>query len=352
MSLSTNGFITGTFTSAAAPTAINIPSGVSEFQIIDVTNLGGTSNFIRGTWMLGMPNGSAFTEAGAAGPTLAAPAYITSGGVTVVPNSRNLTVSAPIATSAVTAANPGVVSTGTTSGLVAGQSIVRIINQVGMQQISSVDFTVGTISAGVSFQLKFLDTTNFISTASAGQYVILPISAQTTAPFDYTFYPKRRFIANILKSGGSVGGGGTLASGTTRVTLTVTHGFTVGQKVRVVVPGTSSPFISGTNGYDGQIATVTAIGNNDASSITNTIDLNFDSSSFGTYQWPTSATAAAGVTFPQIVPVGEAATTPWQNLLDDATRNLTYTGVQLGTSVQGASGHLMQWFAKYGIAIS
>ncbi|MFZ1075271.1 MAG: hypothetical protein WAN50_02760, partial [Minisyncoccia bacterium] len=304
------------------------------------TNLGGTSNFVRGFWESGMPSPSAFTQAGAAGPALAAAQYITTGGITVINTPSNLqSLSAPIAITNVTDANPAVVSTGTTTGLVAGQSIVRLYGVTGMQQISSVDFTVGTISAGVSFQLKFLDSSAFAAVGTAGNYVILPLVGSVTAPFDYYYYPKRRFITNVEVTGA-----------VTRLTLSVTHGFTVGQLVKIIMPT-----IFGAPQLNNIYATIVAIGNADASSITNTIDINTNVALSPAFAWPTSAQAAAGISFPIVVPVGEAATNtstqPYANLLDDATRNLTYTGVQLGTSVQGASGHTMQWIAEYGNTI-
>jgi hypothetical protein len=87
---------------------------------------------------------------------------------------------------------------------------------------------------------------------------------------------------------------------------------------------------------------------------TNTITVNIDSSGFTAFAFPTSAIAALGVSFALVVPVGEAAinssSQPFGNLLDDATRNISFNGVIIGTAVQSAS-KLYQWVAERGITI-
>ena len=78
--------------------------------------------------------------------------------------------------------------------------------------------------------------------------------------------------------------------------------------------------------------------------------MNIDSSGYSAFAYPTSVVAALGTTQPQIVPVGEAAVTPYGNLLDDATINLSFAGVVIGTTVQ-TTGKTYQWFARRGQAI-
>jgi hypothetical protein len=59
----------------------------------------------------------------------------------------------------------------------------------------------------------------------------------------------------------------------------------------------------------------------------------------------TSAVAATGVTFAQVVPVGEAATSPYQNLLDDATVNQAAYQMSAGSAVVGGNADVIRWIA-------
>ncbi len=129
------------------------------------------------------------------------------------------------------------------------------------------------------------------------------------------------------------------------ITLSVAHGYTVGQEVRFNVP---SAF--GMTEINGLLGVITAV----TTGSTNTITVNIDSTGFTAFAFPTSAVAAAGVTFAQVVPVGEAAinsvSQPFGNLLDDATRNVSVTGVIVGSTVQ-TTGKLYQWFARKATSI-
>ena len=83
------------------------------------------------------------------------------------------------------------------------------------------------------------------------------------------------------------------------VTLAVTHGLSVGEKVRLKV---SSDF--GMVEANDLIGEITAV-----STTNNTITLDIDASGFTAFAFPTSAVAALGVTPAHIVPVGDATTT-------------------------------------------
>jgi hypothetical protein len=83
---------------------------------------------------------------------------------------------------------------------------------------------------------------------------------------------------------------------------------------------------------------------------TNTITVNINSTAFTAFAFPLSAVAAGGITFAQVVPVGEAAAVPYQNLLDDATDNRAIRGIRIGTTVQTTATNY-QWIASRGIAV-
>lgn len=331
MSSPVNAQVTGTFTSDGNPLQISIPSGYSDFRMINITDIGSTAannNVMRAEGTSSMAAGSAYYSPKTSGAaTLDPEVTTTTGGFTFMADSSLLLIGPAVATSGtdINRANPAVVSTGTTTNLVAGSTVVRLIHNVGMLQISGMDFTIGTVSAGASFQLKYLDNTGFAADSTSGFYRIVNATDR--------FYPKSRYITAITQASSAV------------ITLSVAHGYTVGQEVRINVP---SAF--GMTEINGLLGVITAV----TTGSTNTITVNIDSTGFTAFAFPTSAVAAAGVTFAQVVPVGEAAinsvSQPYGNLLDDATRNVSITGIIVGSTVQ-TTGKLYQWFANKATSI-
>lgn len=322
------------FVSSGAATSFALPNNAMKVELFDLTNIATnvaqvnagaaiTALYNSSYAVLGMPPASGYvytTQAAGAPPAFIDESLIGANGYTFFDSSLQIPGPA-VATTAETAANPSVVSVGVggTAGLLAGTSVVRMINVTNMQQISSMDFTVGTVVANTSFQLKFLDASGFAAPGAAGFYRILP--------FDPIYYPRRRFITKITKAVQAV------------VTLSVTHQYTVGQQVRMVIPASF-----GMQEMNGLLVTIVAV-----DLVNNTITLNVNSTGFSTFAFPNSATAAAGTSFAEVTPVGEAATVPFQNLLDDATRNTSALGVTLGTSVVGALGDNMLMIAYAGL---
>ena len=322
--------LTGTFTSDGATKNISLPSGYTSFNMINITDLGSTAantNVMRAQGTSSMPAGYGLYNPKTSGAaTLALEVSTATGGFTFVSDSATRLNGAAVATSGtdINRANPAVVSTGTTTNLVDTVSVVRMINNTGMLQVSGMDFTVGTIVASTSFQLKYLDNTGFAADSTAGFYRIVNA--------DPRYYPRARYVTAITQAASAV------------ITLSVTHGYTVGQAVRVYV---SSAF--GMTEINGLLGNITAI-----NTTTNTITVDIDSSGFTAFAFPTSAIAAGGVTFAQVVPVGEAAinttSQPYGNLLDDSTHNVSFTGISVGTTVQ-TTGKVYQWFAEKATSI-
>jgi hypothetical protein len=331
MSSPVNAIVTGTFTSNGNPLTISIPSGYSDIRLINITDIGSTAannNVMRAEGTSSMAAGSAYYSPKTSGAaTLDLEVTTTTGGFTFLADSSLILIGPAVATSGtdINRANPAVVSTGSTTNLVAGSSVVRLINNVGMLQISGMDFTVGTIVANTSFQLKYLDNSGFAADSTSGFYRIVNATDR--------FYPKSRYITAITQAASAV------------ITLSVTHGYTVGQEVRIVVPAAF-----GMVEINGLLGVITAV----TTGATSTITVNIDSTGFTAFAFPTSAIAAAGVTFAQVVPVGEAAinsiSQPYGNLLDDATRNVSVTGVIVGATVQ-TTAKLYQWIAFKGTSI-
>jgi len=131
-----------------------------------------------------------------------------------------------------------------------------------------------------------------------------------------------RYISAITKAASAV------------VTMTVTHGFTVGQEVRLIVPAAYGMVEA--NNLQGMITAIDAT--------YNTITINIDSSSFTTFAFP--LTGAAPFTPAIVVPVGEDVTYPNSN--DDATTNTGYMGLKLAGGAQspaGSASDVIYWVA-------
>ena len=330
MSSPIRAILTGSFTSDGATKNISLPSGYDSFSMINITDLGSTAsntNVMRAQGTSLMPAGYGLYNPKTSGAaTLALEVSTATGGFTFISDSAGLANGGSVALNGteINQASPAVANSGTTTNLVDSVSVVRLFNTTGMLQVSGMDFTVGTIVASTSFQLKYLDSSGFAAAATSGQYRIINASPR--------YYPRNRYITKITQASSAV------------ITLSVTHGYTVGQSVRIIVPDAF-----GMTEIDGLLGNITAI-----STANNTITVDIDSSAFTAFAFPTSAIAATGVSFAQVVPVGEAAinssTQAYGNLLDDATDNVSFTGVSIGATVQ-TTGKVYQWFATKGVSL-
>lgn len=321
MSTPIDALLSGTFTSDGTARFISLPSGYDTVELVNVTDVGdagATTQVMRAKGYSSLPAGSAYLNLKTNGAaTLAIESMITTAGFTFVSDSGLSTPGAEVAVTAVTNATPAVVSSA--SAAVVGD-IVRIYGTTGMLQIAGMDFTVTATNPGVTQTLGFLPAAGFAAAATAGGIRVLS--------GDSRMYPKWRFITAITQAASAV------------VTMSVVHSFTVGQRVRFVVPPEF-----GMTQINGLTGTITAI-----STVTNTITVDINSAGFTAFAFPTSATTAAGVSSAIVVPVGEAAEGAYANLLDDASRNTSEVGVILGTGVQ-TSGKLYQWFARRGVSL-
>ncbi len=325
MSTSIHSLLTGTFLSDGLARTISLPSGYDQIELVNITDIGdagATTQVMRAKGYSSLPAGSAYLNLKTNGAaTLAIESMITTAGFTFLQDSGNQAPGAAVAVTAITAASPGVISSASTA--VVGD-VVRVYGTTGMLQVAGWDFTVTAVNPGVTQTSQNLIAAGFAAPATAGFIRIIPFSPR--------FYPVNRRITAIT------------AGSPTVIALNVTHGFTVGQRVRVKMPA-----IYGMTQIDGLIGTVTAIGTA-IGGCTNTISLDIDSTAFTAFAFPTSAQAAVGVDVPEIIPIGEGAVSPYGNLNDDATRNVSLTGVIIGTGVQ-TTAKVYQWIARRGQSI-
>lgn len=323
MSTPLSAQLTGEFTSTGIVENIPLPSGYTEFEMVNITDIGSSAantNVMEAKGTSLMADGSAFygpKTNGAA--TIALTVTTTTGGFTFVDDSASTALGAALTITSVSQANPAVVALGATTGLGDGD-VVRIFGTTAMLEIAGWDFTIGSLIANTSFELDFLDASGFAAAASAGTV--------RRVPFDARYYPRNRFITGISAAASAV------------ITMSVTHGFTAGQAVRIKVPSGW-----GMTEIDDLIGNITAV-----STANNTITVDIDSSAFTTFAFPTSAVAGAGIEAPQVIPVGETANATYANSLGGATDNQAFRGVQIGTTVQ-TTGKLYQWIARRGVSI-
>lgn len=228
---------------------------------------------------------------------------LASGGFTLQDTSDQAPEAVNATITAVSNAAIPVVTNSGTNLLVAGD-IVRLINITGAQQLGGIDYTVGVNTlSNTTFSLDYMAQ---IVTATSGSWRRLPNEPQ--------FYPRRRTISGITAAASAV------------ITMTVTHGFTVGQAVRIKCPAAF-----GMTEIDSLIGNITAINTG-----TNTITVDIDSTAFTAFSF--ALTAATPFVLPEVIPVGETVNETFANTLDDATDNQSLIGMRLAAGVDSPAG--------------
>lgn len=218
-------------------------------------------------------------------------------------------------------ANPTIL-TANTSGMSDG-AIVRLFSMTGAAEFNGYDFTIDNVVDNTSFDLAYSPFAT-VAAAAAGHYRYIA--------FDPIYYPRNRYITGISQAAEAV------------ITLSVTHGFQIGQQIRIYCGS-----IFGMTEIDGLKANIVDVDTTD-----NTITVDIDSTGFTAFVIPLTAVAAAGAYTPaQVVPVGEdtalaLAQVPPVDVLTDATINTGYVGMVLGagiTSPAGSNGDVIYWRA-------
>lgn len=246
-----------------------------------------------------------------------------SSGFTLLDTSGNPLLTAVAITAATNLVRP-VVSTADTAGLAAGD-VVRLTGVTGAESLSGYDFTIDTIVAGVSFRIAGALATAPGAAGTAGAY--------RKISFDPLYFPRHRFIANIVTTG--------LGTPTAPViTLTVRSGYAVGQQVRFIIPAdqVANTAVYGMTELDGLVGTITAV---DDAIATQSITVNIDTTGFTAFTFPDAAQAATPISKAMVVPIGmdtAQAITSSVNVLSDATDNEGFIGVELAAGNDSPAG--------------
>lgn len=318
MSITVSAPLRGRFVSTGAPQQLSLP-GYTDFNLYNITNISANAatSVWWAKWTQGMPQNSALVGISDGGPTDVLETFVPVNGFISIDTSIGTPGPLQVGTVVSQAASAVVTMAGHTFQ---NGDIVQLSNVTGMFQIASMDFTVGNVVGGASFDLINMDTAAFAAPATA-------VSARFIANQPY-FYPRRRFATKISQAVNA------------RVTMSVTHGLTVGQKVRMAVPASF-----GMSQITGQIGTILAIGNADAAGSTNTIDLDIDSSAFTAFAFPASFANYFGQ-FAEVTPIADAAST-----LAGSTINTAIRGILVGTVVVGVAGDVIEWVAQRAVTI-
>lgn len=353
MSVLFTGTNQGYFTSTGAAQILQIPSGLDYIWVKNWTQYGasGAGQGVEFYWQLGMPQGRGLIQTKTSSTNALVPAQLaaTKGFYLI-----NSTINIPSTSEAITtidgdggAYGGPLVNTGNTLGLpvtaVVGADnpagVVRLFNITGGTQYNALDFSVANVVLNTSFDLIFMSPQ---ADATTGTYRIIP--------FDPYYYPTYRYISDIcVATAGTAGTGNpALQSNQAIVTLTVTHGYTVGQEIRFLIPTVNATAFGMTQLNQVQ-ATIIAVGDLDANGIPNTIRVNVDVSGFTAFAFPVTGDPA--FTPAMVIPFGENTAQALQsnvNILGDATVNTAYFGIQLQAgagSPAGVSGDLIYWVA-------
>lgn len=258
-------------------------------------------------WQSGMASGTAMCTANTNGAATDTSTFLSSGGVTPVLSASNL-YGPSQAGSGITKANPAVMTL-TNSNVYNTGDIVVLESTTGALQFSGIPWSV--VSTGATTYNLGISGTTFSSSAFAAAATNV-VTKKVLYPFGNTPY-----VSYIVAM--------TLGATTTVVT-SFAHGLSVGDTIRLVIP---SPW--GPTQISGQQGIVTAVTN----AITFTVAIN--SSAATAFAFPTSAQAAAGVTWPQVIPFGDQA-----SAFDLSATDNNFQGLIIGNSATAGSAILSE----------
>lgn len=314
MSLSTNqSIIRGTFTSDGASEALVLPWIPTKFIVNNITQYGSAAAatpVMRAEKSFSQPDNSVLTYLKTNGAaTLAIPTMNLTGGVSI----EIQTPGALQTGTAITNADPAIVTVNA-HGYKVGD-VVRLTQTTGMLQIAGTEYTIQAVGGANVFQIG-LDASGYAAPATAVTVQRIPFPV---------YFPRVMIPGAITQATQAVIDIPFFGSITGEI-------FSVGQTLKLVVPPEFGMIEA-----DGQTVEVVA-----TSTANQTITVDLDTTSFTAFAYPTSAIAAAGINFPQIVPIG-AVGAPTEF---GTTFNENFVFVTLGTNAIGGANDIMEWEAQ------
>jgi len=285
----------GNFTSTGAAKIINLPFQPDFVEFFNYSAIATPANhgvpYAR--WDVSMGQGYAVEQVFNATPVLTTD-VVTSNGISTFSAGQLLQYGPQIQISGITKANPAVVTTGSNHNLASGDVVIMEglyqSATTGMQQIAGIAFTV-TVTGATTFTIPWnTNQSNYtaLSGSPSGAYVRKVL-------YPYLYFPGTCVISAITT--------GT----TTTIDTASAHNFVVGQEVAFRIPsawGTvelnslPNSVTPGSPIY-GYVVAVTDY---------NTVVVNINSSSYTAFNSNQTFASFPGLTFPQIVAVGDVNT--------------------------------------------
>lgn len=280
----------GSFTSAGAGVRIPLPSSADYFRVQNLTQLATTQATGRGVMFewYGPSQGVAATPAGQAIEWLKTNStnamnltQVTSGGFTYVQTFPNVEPQAANAITAITAANPAVV---TQTNTYVNGDIVRIYGTTGMLQIAGMDVQISSVS-GSGYTLLGLPATASNGFAAAGT------AGFTRRISTLAVEPEYLYVTNISQASQAV----------VSTSVDPSAFYVVGMKVHFSVP--SSFGMTEINQLTGTIVAVNAVAAaSNIGAYNFTVDI--DSSAFTAFSFPASTSSPVAALFATVAPAG------------------------------------------------
>jgi len=285
----------GKFTSTGAAQIVNLPFKPDFVEFINYTaSASGSDNGVpMAYWDANMGQGVAVINRFQAANQLTTDTVDTNG-ITTFSAGQLLQYGAQIQISGITKANPATVTTGSAHGLASGDVVVMQglfqSSTTGMPQIAGIPFTV-TVTGSTTFTIPWntnQSSYTALSGSPSGAYVKKVL-------YPYLYFPGTAVISSIT------------TGSTTTIDTTSAHNFVVGQEVAFRIPtlwGTTqlnslpNTTVPGSPVY-GYVIAVTDY---------NTVVVNIDSSSYSAFTSNMTVAQSVGLSYAQIVAVGDVNT--------------------------------------------
>jgi len=268
-------------------------------------------------WQKGMASDSALCTRNTAGAATDFSDFLASGGFTPVVSAAN-SLGVAQAGSGITNAAPAVMTL-TNANVYQTGDVVLLESTTAALQFSGIPWSV--VSTGANTYNLGIAGTTFDASAFAAAATNV-VAKKVNYPLAFT--PYLSYIVGLTRGA------------STTVVTSAPHGLAVNQQVRLNIPAPwGSTQISGQQGF---VTSVT-----DAL----TFVVNIDSSAASAFAFPTTAQAAAGVTWPQVLVIGEDA-----SIFSASAVDADFQGIMIGNSatagaaVLNANSALVVWRAQ------
>lgn len=322
----------GSFTSATTAYQVALSDQPDMFWLRNRTAWGddAAETSVESWWRRGMARGAAQTVDQAVTTGAMSTEAVTSGGFTFI-DTTNPPVFAGLATTAITGTAGTFVVTMASTGTIAVGDTVRLYGTTGELQIAGYSFEVTAVTTNVSITLGYM--------ASSGITFAADATAGTVVKYiPNRMYPRWSYIANITAATQAV------------VSFTAPNDYTPGEILSFRVPAAFG--MEQLNNVQARVLSVTN------SATVSSVTLDYDTSGFTAFAFPTSAVAAAGVSpavaVPSssgVVPDAGSATVPQipeGTNLRDAFDNRNRFVMDMGANVITSTSAVYDWMAiKY-----